>query len=958
MTSTGRDDELEALLFECLERLEVEGFSALEELCAAHPSRAAALRDSIGALQGAGMVLGVGDGEFPERLGEYRLLRRIGGGGMGVVFLAEQPALGRDVAVKLVRPDQLYFPNARERFQREIEAIARLAHPGIVRVHSLGEDKGIPFYAMEYVPGISLAHVIAAFHGRRPETLKGLDLHRLVAQHSVTTDTPSDLFRGAWSEVAVRIALQVARAIEHAHERGVLHRDLKPSNIMLTPAGRVVLIDFGLASLMGAERLTRTGSQLGSLPYMAPEQIRGDVAAIGAGADVYALGVTLYELLALRPAFQDDTNSEALRRDILEGRVAAVGQAHRGLSRDLTTVVAHAMAPEVGRRYPTARALADDLDALLVLRPITARPPTATDRATSWARRNPARAMATALGATLLFGGPLLFGWQQYRANERVRATNIELQLALERVVQERNATEVQRAAAERNLRGAIAAVDTMLTRVGQDTLRDVPQMTTVRRSLLEDALTFYEGFLAEQGGDREMRREVILARMRVASVRASMGETADVERELTAVITEVQTLLTGPDAHEDLVLVLARALGTRGEASARLGRLVEARESVQAAIEVLGRVPVDHHNAAYYTELAAHHDKLYDIAQRGGDLADALVNARRAVELSREGLARFPDNVSLELGLGRQLDHVGGALLRSGEAEESLELMLESVRTLERYHLARPADVQGREKLMAARINTANTLNTLGRYDEAEPQNLAGVLLGEALVKEFPDVPSYRSGYALALNQSCQYAFLRRDYTQAATVLKRALDQQEVLAVGRPADIGLRAEMAVAYGNLSAVQLQLGEREASLESADRGLESVERALARVATQDQWLHVRRSLWNNRGMSLVALGRWREAVEMARTIERDLDHGWLWRRAQLLERSARLAELDTSIQERAAEAASLRDEALADLTLAVERGLTDWSELAEPDHWASLREDPRFLALVKPPDSAR
>jgi tetratricopeptide (TPR) repeat protein len=668
--------------------------------------------------------------------------------------------------------------------------------------------------------------------------------------------------------------------------------------------------------------------------------------------------VTLYELLALRPAFQDDTNPEALRRDILEGRAAAVGQAHRGLSRDLITVVAHAMAPEVGRRYATARALADDLDALLALRPITARPPTATDRATSWARRNPARAIATALGATLLVGGPLVFGWQQYRANTRIRATNSELQRALQRVVEERNATEVQRAAAERNLRGAIAAVDTMLTRVGQETLRDVPQMTMVRRSLLEDALAFYEGFLAEQAGDRAMRREVVLARMRVASVRASMGETAEVERELAEVIAELQTLLSGPDAHEDLVPILARALATRGEACARLGQLAEARASVQAAIDVLGRIPADHRNAVYYTELAAHHDKLYDIAQRGGDLADALTNARRAVELSREGLAKFPDNGPLELGLGRQLDHVGGALLRSGAAEESLELMLESVRTLERYHVALPTDVQGREKLMAARVNTASTLNTLGRFQEAEHQNLAAIELGEALVDEFPDVPSYRSGFALALNQSCQYVFQRRDYPQAAVVLKRALAQQEVLAVGQPADIGLRAEMAVAYGNLSAVQLQLGEREESLQTADRGLESIGSALARVATQDQWLHVRRSLWNNRGMSLVALGRWREAVLMARTIERDLDHGWLWRRAQLLERSARLAALDTSLQDSAAEAASLRDEALADLTLAVERGLNDWSELSEPDHWASLREDPRFQALVQPSSSGR
>jgi hypothetical protein len=199
---------------------------------------------------------------------------------------------------------------------------------------------------------------------------------------------------------------------------------------------------------------------------------------------------------------------------------------------------------------------------------------------------------------------------------------------------------------------------------------------------------------------------------------------------------------------------------------------------------------------------------------------------------------------------------------------------------------------------------------------------------------------------------------YLRKEFPLAVEVRKRALAQQEVLAIGRTADIGLRAEMAVAYGNLSAVQLQIGEHEASLASADAGLESIERSLARVATQDQWLQVRRSLWNNRGTSLVALGRWREAVLMARTIERDLDAAWLWRRAQLLERSARLAALDESTENGAAEAAALRAEALADLELAVERGLKDWSELADPDQWTSLRDEPRFQSMAGTPTTVR
>src|SRR4030095_13383752 len=168
-------------------------------------------------------------------LGEFRLLRKLGGGGMGLVFLAEQSSLGRRVALKLIRPEHVYFPGARERFRREVEAVARLAHPSIVPVFTVGEDNGLPYFAMEHVEGSSLAEILHAIGDRPPASLTGRSLSEAIAERASERGegAPADasassfdarMFSGSWVESCLRIARQIAEALEHAHLRGVLHR--------------------------------------------------------------------------------------------------------------------------------------------------------------------------------------------------------------------------------------------------------------------------------------------------------------------------------------------------------------------------------------------------------------------------------------------------------------------------------------------------------------------------------------------------------------------------------------------------------------------------------------------------------------------------------------------------------------------------------------------------------------
>ncbi len=399
-------DSTDDLLAELLDRPPEEWRAGLERACREHPARATDLRRRFAHLERCGVTEPVAlsapaTEQLPQSFGPYRLLRRLGEGGMGTVWLALHEGLGREVAIKMLRPERLWFDNARERFQREVEAVARLRHPGCVAIQEVGETEHVPYFAMEYVPGANCEQILTALRARRPTVSpansSGHDLLAVLRQGGAQVDSSaSALFTGPWTRTAVRIVLAATEALAHAHARGVVHRDLKPGNLMVTPEGRVVVIDFGLAVAAGTSALTREGSQLGSVPYMAPEQLRGEAAAIGPRTDVYALGVCLYELLAMAPPFAPG-NEQQLRTAILGGSVPPLTERNPAVSRDLAVVVARAMHVDPERRYASALELAADLMAVLEDRSIQARRDALGARLSRWARQRPALATAAAL---------------------------------------------------------------------------------------------------------------------------------------------------------------------------------------------------------------------------------------------------------------------------------------------------------------------------------------------------------------------------------------------------------------------------------------------------------------------------------------------------------------------------------------------------------------------------------
>ena len=303
------------------------------------------------------------------RIGEYDLLGEIARGGVGIVYLARQRSLGRSVAIKVLRDGPYATPADARRFHKEAETAANLDHPNIVPIYEVGEDRGCVFFSMKLIEGGTLA-----------------DRAR---------DDISDLRR------LVRLMAAVARAIQYAHERGVLHRDLKPSNILIDDRGEPLVADFGLARRLDADSdLTRTGVVVGTPSYMAPEQAGGRGEAVTTATDVHGLGAILYFLLTGRPPYGGATVLEILDR-VRSDPPRPPSTIRRAVDRDLETICLKCLEPEPSRRYPSAGAVAEDLERWLEGRSILARRAGRAERAWRLGRRHPRKTGLAALAISL-----------------------------------------------------------------------------------------------------------------------------------------------------------------------------------------------------------------------------------------------------------------------------------------------------------------------------------------------------------------------------------------------------------------------------------------------------------------------------------------------------------------------------------------------------------------------------
>ncbi len=764
-----------------------------------------------------------------RQLGEYRILREVGQGGMGVVYEAEQLSLGRRVALKVLPGRQVREARQKRRFEREARAAARLHHTNIVPVFGVGEQDGLPYYVMQFIQGLGLDQVIeelARMHagkGNEPATSPpggelrverkvvsaeniarslmtgefhpgpkhdssveetvGPGLEQPAPDDPKKNDLRTEVLSGStssavlpghsgpvqkkqtyWQSVA-SIGQQVASALDHAHKQGIQHRDIKPSNLLLDTRGTVWVTDFGLAKVANpsgetGENLTHTGDILGTLRYMSPEAFDGRT---DPRSDVYSLGLTLYELLLLRPAFEEKDRHRLIKQ-VMTSEPARLDRLNPAIPRDLATIVHKAIEREPGRRYQTADDLGEDLRRFLDDEPIQARRISTLERLTRWSRHNKGLAAALSAVALLLVvlavGSTLAAARFQVIAREKTELAGareterLKADKAREDAEKAGKAEAAQRQRAEANFARAIDAVNVSLTAVSEDELLKAPGMQALRQRLLQSALEFYEGFLRERGDDPTIRAGLAAAYLRVGNIHSELGQGPQARQAFQEAQTRFARLVEANPSNVEMQHGLAESflrLGQHEQAIAIWTRLVQPNQSRfqselgnacnsratllgdqkktaealdlhQQALVIRERlVALDPDNPDFRRDLGGTLNNIGVLLSRNNRKEEALVMYRRGVEHARIAWARAPQSLLTGRFLAIGLRNVALMEQQQGRDEEALRSYQESLDVWRQLALQNPAVPNVHAELLKTSREVALYQNRLGQKAAAE---------------------------------------------------------------------------------------------------------------------------------------------------------------------------------------------------------------------------------------------
>ena len=515
-------------------------------------------------------------------LGDYRIERELGRGGMGIVYEATQLSLRRSVALKVLPFAAVLDQKQVTRFRNEAQAAASLHHPHIVPVYAVGCERGVHYYSMQLIEGRTLEQMLRelVFQDGRPATLRDLGkTQRVAAQQQVADDTTlgyedlssdrppepppasSKSNTGQWSQRStinslaanattvasirnrdfirstVELLLGVADALEYAHQQGVIHRDIKPSNLLVDGGGKFWVADFGLARCRGMGNLTAQGNVVGTARYMSPEQVAGRSHEIDHRTDIYSLGITLYELLTLQPAFKA-ADRELLFKAVEADEPIPPRRLNPAISVDLETIVNKAIAKRKDERYATAGEFADDLRRFLDGRPTLARRPTAVDRAFKWALRRQKTVCAAALiGLVGMLG----------------------LALATLLVTRQSLLKDAAHERARLHLNQAHAVVDRFGGLMTQR-LDHWPGSEALRAEILREAERYYLDFSRYAADDHQLQSELAKVQFRLGSIYVQLQQPQAAEQKFRAAMATFEAVrrqAADPTATADLALCL-----------------------------------------------------------------------------------------------------------------------------------------------------------------------------------------------------------------------------------------------------------------------------------------------------------------------------------------------------------------------------------------------------------------